>query len=290
MELIKDYRNNDALRASFNALAGETFGLNFEDWYQNGYWTDRYNPHSVIVDGQVVSNVSVNQTFFEVDGRVLRFLQLGTVMTKPEYRKQGFAKKLMEWIFELYEDQVDGIYLFGNDFAYDFYVKMGFEPSREYTCSWNQDSEGLKQVVTQVPMDNREAWDKLEAQIREGNHSCAFDMVDNSQLPMFYVTKFMQGNVFYHSGMDTYVIAEKECAELVISMVIAPKDKEIDLKELAKGFGPDIKKVTLGFTPVSRQGMDVTELSADDCTFFVRGEKMKIVEEKEYMVPGLAHA
>ena len=77
MELLKDFRDNDSLRASFNALAKETFGLNFEDWYQNGYWTDRYNPHSVVVDGQVVSNVSVNQTYFEVEGKVLRFLQLG---------------------------------------------------------------------------------------------------------------------------------------------------------------------------------------------------------------------
>jgi uncharacterized membrane protein len=31
----KNYRNNDALRASFNRLAEKTFGLNFENWYQN---------------------------------------------------------------------------------------------------------------------------------------------------------------------------------------------------------------------------------------------------------------
>lgn len=139
-------------------------------------------------------------------------------------------------------------------------------------------------------MGDRAAWDMLEGRIKSGNHACAFDLVDNSQLPMFYVTKFMQENVYYHSEMDTYVIAEEECSELVISMVISPEKNRVDLKELAKGFGPEIKKVTLGFSPVDREGMDVTELEADDCTFFVRGEKWKVVEEKELMVPGLAHA
>lgn len=290
MEFLKDYRKNDSLRASFNALAGETFGLNFEDWYQNGYWTDRYNPHSVVIDGQVVSNVSVNQTFFEVDGKVLKVLQLGTVMTKPEYRNQGLAKKLMEWIFQLYEDKVDGIYLFGNDFAYDFYVKMGFKPAKEYTCSWMQQGEQLQREVVQVPMNDHKDWDLLEEKIKEGNHGCNLDLVDNSQLPMFYVTKFMQGNVFYHERLDTYVIAEEECSELIISMVISPKGKEIDLKELAKGFGPEIKKVTLGFSPLDKTGMDVTELEAEDSTFFIKGDGLKVVSEKELMVPGLAHA
>ena len=44
VEFVKDYRDNPGLRASFNALAGEIFGLDFEDWYQNGYWGDSYNP------------------------------------------------------------------------------------------------------------------------------------------------------------------------------------------------------------------------------------------------------
>ena len=32
MEIIKNYRHNEALRRSFNALAEKTFGLNFENW------------------------------------------------------------------------------------------------------------------------------------------------------------------------------------------------------------------------------------------------------------------
>ena len=65
-EIIKNYRDNEQLRHSFNELAMKTFDIDFEDWYQNGYWTDRYNPRSIVIDGKVVANVSVNTTVFEI--------------------------------------------------------------------------------------------------------------------------------------------------------------------------------------------------------------------------------
>ena len=72
IEVIKNYRDNAQLRASFNELAKKTFWIDFEDWYQNGYWTDLYNPYSIIMDGRVVANVSVNRTDFEWNGFVIR--------------------------------------------------------------------------------------------------------------------------------------------------------------------------------------------------------------------------
>ena len=38
-------RDNEQIRRSFNELAQKTFGLSFEQWYQNGYWGDSYIPH-----------------------------------------------------------------------------------------------------------------------------------------------------------------------------------------------------------------------------------------------------
>lgn len=49
-EFKRDYKENEKLRQSFNALAERTFGLNFEDWYQNGYWRENYIPYSMVCD------------------------------------------------------------------------------------------------------------------------------------------------------------------------------------------------------------------------------------------------
>ena len=59
-EIISGYRKNDALRTSFNKLAEKTFGLSFEGWYRSGYWNDKYIPYSIVTDGNVIANVSVN--------------------------------------------------------------------------------------------------------------------------------------------------------------------------------------------------------------------------------------
>ena len=70
-QLITDYRDDASLRHSFNRLAEKTFGLNFEDWYQNGLWSDSYRPFSIVRDGEIVANVSVNKTdiLLETKGR-----------------------------------------------------------------------------------------------------------------------------------------------------------------------------------------------------------------------------
>ena len=131
-EIMKGYQKDDKLRNSFNALALETFHLNFEDWYQNGFWRENYIPYSIVIDGKVVANVSVNLTDMMYDGEIKKFIQLGTVMTAKEFRNQGLIRQIMREIEADYKDKVDGMYLFANDSVLDFYPKFGFKESREY--------------------------------------------------------------------------------------------------------------------------------------------------------------
>lgn len=35
---------DEAYRESFNTLTEKTFGFNFEQWYEGGYWKDQYLP------------------------------------------------------------------------------------------------------------------------------------------------------------------------------------------------------------------------------------------------------
>lgn len=48
MEFIKGYQKDDKLRESYHELSQKIFGLNFEDWYQNGYWKENYIPYSIV--------------------------------------------------------------------------------------------------------------------------------------------------------------------------------------------------------------------------------------------------
>lgn len=79
--LEKAYKENTLLRQSFNSLAQKTFGLDFENWYENGHWRNRYVPYSFCDNGKVIANVSVNVMEFLYQGKKQQFIQLGTVMT-----------------------------------------------------------------------------------------------------------------------------------------------------------------------------------------------------------------
>lgn len=300
-KIEKNYRNNDRLRHSFNELARETFGLDFEDWYQNGFWGDNYNPYSVVVDGRVVANVSVNKTdmLLNLDdkpgngsgtgdgGNVRHFLQLGTVMTDKAHRKQGFIRKIMEEIEKDYRGRADGIYLFANDSVLGFYPKFGFESSAEYQYFRKvQNTEECQ--LEAVPMDNAAAWKKLQAVMERNVFHGKFDMVNNDSLVMFYVTKFMQENVFHHKETDTYVIAETEGERVFLHNVFSGTVR--DLETIIQMFGKDVREVTLGFTPLETGKYDVKEYHEEDCTFFVKGAEMKVVEKEKLRIPTLAHA
>lgn len=43
-------------------------------------------------------------------------------MTDENYRKQGLAKRLVDYVVKQYKDECDGFYLFANLNAIDFYA------------------------------------------------------------------------------------------------------------------------------------------------------------------------
>ena len=47
---IKGYRDNENLRDSLNKLTEKTYGFNFRNWYEEGYWGKEYIPYSLLDD------------------------------------------------------------------------------------------------------------------------------------------------------------------------------------------------------------------------------------------------
>ena len=286
MNIIHGYRDDRALRDSLNALAEQTFGLNFEGWYQNGFWGDNYDPHSIVIDGQVVSNVSVNRTDLMIGGKRHRILQLGTVMTAPEYRGRGYGRAIMEYIEREYAD-ADGIYLFGNDGVVDYYPKFGFRPAVEYAYRKSVSQIG-EYRAEQVIMDNRESWARLAAAMEKSTFREGCRMVDNPGLIFFYVSQFMQEAVYYIDSLDAWVIAEPEEGCLTIHNIFA--DASVTIDDVAAAFGGSVKEVALGFAPENAEGWEILEHHEEDCNFFVRGAIFGEFEERKLRIPSLSHA
>lgn len=138
-----------------------------------------------------------------------------------------------------------------------------------------------------VPMGDPAAWKRLERAIHDSRFGGRLRMEGNSDLIMFYVTQFMQDNVYYDSALDTYVIAELSDGELLLHQIYGPA--EVRLGQVIEAFG-GVRRVVLGFTPEAAEGFTLRERHEEDTTLFVKGEAFVGFEEAGLMFPTLAHA
>jgi predicted acetyltransferase len=245
----------------------------------------------MVEDGKVVANVSVNRCDMVFDGKVARLIQLGTVMTDPDYRGKGYAGALMRRILDDYKDKVDGIYLYANDSVREFYPKYGFKERTEYQFSreLSDKTEASKKPMGKAvafSMNGKQDWDKMEEILRNKAQNSRVYMVNNTGLYLFYLSQFMQENVFYLPDSDTYVIAEKEEDTLILHAVIG--DGGID--EVIAALRGDAKRVVLMFTPKNPAGFTKQELHEQDTTFFVQGKFFEENDSEEFMFQAVTHA
>lgn len=284
--LKKRIKDDGELRYSFNELAKKIFGLDFEDWYQNGYWGDGYIPYSFYFNGKIVANVSASVMEFEYFGETKKLIQLGTIMTDEEYRNQGLIRKLILEIEKDYGSIADGFFLFANDSVLDLYPKFGFRKSEEYQYSKDIMLHG-KSYAEQVVMKTKENWKLLENAITKSICNGNFEMRKNIGMILFYVTKFMQENVYYIKEQDTYVIAEQEEDNLLIHTIIS--GHKVNLDAVIEAFGT-VSKVMLGFTPKEAEGYRISKVREEDTTLYVKGHFFENLNENKIMFPTLSHA
>ena len=286
-KMIKAYQDNEIWRKSFNDLAMKTFGLDFEDWYQNGYWRENYIPYSILDNHKVIANVSVNQMKFEEHGVTKHYIQLGTIMTEEAYRNQGLIRILMEEVKKDYMEKTDGCYLFANDEVQNFYPKFGFKEAIEY--QYKKDIYTVDETsAVQVSMNNKKDWSLLEQAIINSVTNSSFEMKNNMELVMFYVTKFMQENVYYIKEQNAYVIAEIENETVLLHHIFA--DRVVDVERIGKAFGKEMKHMILGFTPLQKDGYEIAIRKEEDTTLFLLGIETEQFQKEEKMFPTLSHA
>lgn len=286
-EYITGFKDNDKLRASFNDLTEKTYGFNFVDYYENGFWGDKYIPCSIMDSGRIVANVSVNLMDFYVDGVKKRYIQLGTVMTDREYRCQGLSRYIIERVISEYKDKCEAMYLFANDKVTDFYPKFGFERAEEYCCSRNVDFTGKSRTIEKVNMENKEDREKL-LDTAEKIFPNDYLTMDNYGLYGFYLTGVMKDMVYYCTSQEAYAVAEIKDNTLFFHQVIA--DHKVDMERVIESFGEGIHKVVLGFPPIYDEGYEKKLYIPEDTSLFILGDGLDIIERKKLMFPILSHA
>lgn len=282
------YRDNDILRKSFNKLAKSIFDIDFELWYQEGYWKDGYIPYSLIDNNEVISNVSASIMNFNFKGKKKLYIQIGTVMTDIRYRNNGLGRYLMERVIKQWKDKCDLIYLFANNSVINFYPKFNFRETYEYQHSRSCFNISENRDIRKIDINCKEDKELFNRIIENTKVFSKFAVLNNKNLIMFYCNSIVKDNIYYIKDYDAIVIADISREVIYILDVFATKD--IDLESIINKFvRKNTKKVVLGFTPLNTILYDEELLKKDDTTLFVMGEKENPLELYEMMFPVLSH-
>lgn len=301
----EEIRQDDARRGAFERLAKETFGLSFEEWYQKGYWTEKYWPYTLFDGERAIANVSVNPMEILWRGEQRIYVQLGTVMTAPEYRHRGLMRELMEKVMADWEDRCDGMFLFANKTVLDFYPKFGFrkEPQyefgRAFLCVYER-GRGDLGIITGRPasrggmtaqkldMEKEESRALLKKYYGKKNPFSELQVVENFELLMFYCGAFMKDFVWYVPEYDAVMVAEQDGEILRCYDVFCDDGKDLAAILLAVA-GEGTSRAELEFTPKDRTGFDCRIADEDDDTLFVLSGKENLFHGNQLKFPVISH-
>ncbi len=250
MQIVKDYKHDNRLRAQLNDLARETFGLDIEPWYQAGFWDERYVPYSVFEDDRIAANVSLNRVTAVYDGKPHAAAMIGTVMTAKSYRGRGYARLLMDTVLQDCKQDAAFVYLFANDTVLDFYPKFGFVRTEEKQCVVSLDGRPQQGVAVGEPPRQLRVTrpDDLAVLLRlleTGIPAPKRLLVPTIRaLVLFYCMSMYQQSAFYYPGRDLLVFYHD--GVLLDYYSGAP----MSLAEVCRLIAPEKRELPLGFTPI----------------------------------------
>ncbi|HAS72900.1 MAG TPA: hypothetical protein DCS67_02005 [Clostridiales bacterium UBA8960] len=213
IEFIKDYKHDEKLRRSFDALAMQTFGISFEAWYQSGCWNASYMPYSYEVDGKIVANASANKMKLIIEGRPVDAIQIGTVMTDPEFRRRGLAYDLIQRIIADFEDDAEFFYLAADDEAMALYRKCGFVDVPEVKYAWQNplgSPESLKRTLVPASMTLEALCTVKSSALLKG---AKLEIVEDEHILAFY----------WHHGFNEKLYRLDDMTVLIADIVDAGK-------------------------------------------------------------------
>ncbi|WP_277587142.1 GNAT family N-acetyltransferase [Psychrobacillus antarcticus] len=232
-QLISDYKYIETYKESFNELAKMVFEIDFKGWYEKGCWDDKYICYSYIDGDKVIANASINKMTLVSNGKEYKAIQVGTVMTHPDYRKKGLSGKLMNHIIDKYEKECDFIYLFANETVLDFYPKFGFEKVPESSFSLNITDLNQQQVIS-TNMRRLDSEDTNDFQLMKKFAkeripvSSILGVKNNEHLLMFYFILAFNDAIYYIEEDDVIVIFKQDEVHLHIFDIISTKRIELD--------------------------------------------------------------
>lgn len=289
---ITNYKNDEKLRNDLHILTRKIWGFDFEKWYKSGYWGDNCLLYSLSDGYKIVSHITVSVIDFIVLGKKKKFVQLGTVTTDEEYRKQGLNKFLLEKVLHEWKNKSDLIYLFANDSVLNYYPLFGFVPANEYIATKKIESTKNAYNVRKLDINNQFDHELLYKKAKNAIPLFNISMVDNAGQIMLYCNYFdkfsFKEKLYYIESLDTIIVAEYIGSDLILYDILSTQEVEIEAIINAM-CTEQTQNVVMYFMPIDSKDYEIKLSKEEDTTLFIMGDEQKLFEEEKLIFPILSH-
>lgn len=269
MELVTGYARDPKLNSSFKYLAKSVFGIDFTGWEEKGQRDGSYHCFSFSDGGEIVANVSATELTLVQNGRSLSAVQLGTVMTRPDYRLKGLAGRLIRHVIETYHDKSALIYLYANSSVSGFYPKFGFE--RRTQTLFCRDAEFLKPEqlhIRQLDIDNPDDFQLLEGFAKAAVPvNRTFGLAGYPSVCMYNCMYNFRYDLYYIEEIKTIIVSSKDDGSVhiydIMSKNAVPEDR------VFAAVGSRAEEIVTHFLPEDTEFRPVPVCDPDDNLFIM---------------------
>lgn len=226
-------------------------------------------PFSFVDGDQVIANVSVNIIELIIHGEKKKAIQIGTVMTHPDYRGKGLSARLMNKVLEEYENKYDYMYLFANESVLNFYPKFGFKPVEEHLFSMNYTAKKSPEPgnIQKLDVTNAEVLRLIlkfaSERLPVSQH---FGTAHTQGILMFYCLNVFSNDIYHLENENAIVIYQKEDNNIDLFDVICLN--EIHMTDILHQIADEnTEKITFHFTPDAAKHLVLKSTITNDGLF-----------------------
>ncbi|HFJ9482756.1 GNAT family N-acetyltransferase [Bacillus cereus] len=271
-------------------LFEEVFGITTQtlnDFSDKGYWDDTYKALSFLQEDKVIANVAAFSLPLLINGEKINAAGIQSVMTHPNFRRQGLMTQLMGKMIEEIDKKCECALLFTEN--PELYTAFGFKVVQEYLMTIPYDkninnNDSLLKKLDYYNIENRQLiHETIDSSQRLSNSFSTLNFH-----PSFYLNMYdseWNEKLYYSEKLDALIVYEVDNEKLKLFGVFAPVLPVLD--ELCGEINERFTEIEFYFSP-DQLGVEDVQFTEVQSSKYLMVRSDKELDFKGYKFPVLA--
>ncbi|MED0937102.1 GNAT family N-acetyltransferase [Bacillus mobilis] len=269
-------------------LFEEVFGITIQtlnDFSERGYWDDTYKALSFLHDDKAIANVGAFSLPLLINGERINAMGIQSVMTHPNFRRQGLMTHLLDKIIVEIDKECDCVVLFTEN--PELYASFGFNVVQEYLMTIpydkNKENDFLLRKLDYYNEENRQLiQETIDSSQRLSNKFSTSNFQSSFYLNM-YDAKWNE-KLYYSEKLDALIVYEVDNEKLKLYGVFAPVIPVLD--EICGGISERFTEIEFYFSP-DQLGIEDVQFTELQSSKYLMVRSNKELDFKGYKFPVL---